>query len=65
MNNKDIFLSYNSSDKDFVTIIKNKIEDRGCLCWFQLDDSKQDFALEIFEGIKIVFVLLHFCLKVR
>lgn len=49
---KDIFISYSKANKEKVLSIVNKITAQGVTCWFQLNDSKQEFAAEISHGIK-------------
>lgn len=49
---KDIFVSYSKSNKEKVAEIVNKITAQGVSCWFQLQDSKQEYAAEISKGIR-------------
>lgn len=49
---KDIFISYSKSNKEIVSSIVDNITSHGVSCWFQLQDSKQEFAAEISRGIK-------------
>lgn len=49
---KDIFISYSKSNKDKVAEIVSKITAQGVSCWFQLQDSKQEYAAEISKGIR-------------
>mgnify|MGYP004683010655 CR=1 FL=1 len=49
---KDIFVSYSKSNKEKVAEIVNKITAQGVSCWFQLQDSKQEYASEISKGIR-------------
>ena len=49
---KDIFISYSKSNKGKVAEIVNKITAQGVSCWFQLQDSKQEYAAEISKGIR-------------
>lgn len=49
---KDIFISYSKNDLELVSNIVDKISAYGVSCWFQKQDSKQEFAVEISHGIK-------------
>lgn len=44
---KDIFISYSNANKEKVSKIVTAIEYFGCACWFQLNDSKQQYIEEI------------------
>jgi len=57
---KQIFLSYNKRDVEEAKKIVDCIEERGIGCWFQLNDSRGDFAEKIAEGLanSSVFVVL-------
>ncbi len=49
---KDIFISYSKADKAIVSRIVKEIDSRGIDCWFQLNDSSQDFTFKIRKAIK-------------
>lgn len=48
---KDIFISYSNANKDKVEQIVSTIENYGRTCWFQLNDSKQQYIEEINNAI--------------
>lgn len=49
---KDIFISYSKADMAIVSRIVKEIGSRGIECWFQLNDSSQDFTMKIRKAIK-------------
>ena len=48
---KKIFISYSNDNSEKVTDIVNALEFYGVGCWFQIKDSKLDYAMEIEKGI--------------
>lgn len=50
--NYDFFISYNKADARHAKRIASVIKSSNLKCWWQAEDSKQEYALEIREAIK-------------
>ena len=56
----DFFISYSNKDAEKVTEIVKIMQDHHAKCWFQLNDSKQEYAKAIMEGIHSSRVFIIF-----
>ena len=52
MDKKDIFISFNNNDRKYVDELVSILKWNGISCWYQINDSRQEYMKAIAEGMK-------------
>lgn len=58
MKKYDFFISYNSNDASHAKRLSTIIKNNDLNCWWQKDDSKQEYAVEIHEAIRSSYAFI-------